>query len=260
MKFFKKLSKLCIEVICMIRKTVIITGGFGDIGKATAIKFAKAGYNVAMTFFNSFDDELIQKIEALGVQAFCLHCDQRHESDVINFVNSCFNEFEYVDCLVTSAGKAETECFLYEKTAEEIDDILNINLRGTILFNREVSKRFLEQKHGNIINISSIYAATGGSLESVYSAAKGGVEALTKSLSVELAPIVRVNAVAPGIIDTKMNSNLTKDQINFARNQTPLGRLGTPKDVADAIYFLASDDASYITGEILTISGGAIRL
>lgn len=244
----------------MIRKTAIITGAFGGIGKAVAKKFASNGYNVALTFLNTFDNDFIDELEKLGAQVLCLHCDQSKECDVINFVNSCFNEFEYVDAFVAVAGKAEKETMLYEKTAPEIDEILNVNLRGTILFNREISKRFMTQKHGNIVNISSIYASFGGSMESVYSATKGGIEALTKSLAVELAPLVRVNAVSPGIIDTKMISSLSKEQVKFAKNQTPLERLGTPEDIANAVFFLSSDEASFITGEVLQVSGGALRL
>lgn len=244
----------------MIRKTVIITGGFGDTGKAIAEKFAANGYNVALTFLNSFDSEFIKKLEKFNIQVFALHCDQKSENDIINFVNSVFSEFEYVDTLVACAGKAETEGLLCEKTTSEIDEILNVNLRGTILFNREVSRRFLSQKHGSIVNISSIYAETGGSLESVYSATKGAINSLTKSLAVELAPSVRVNAVAPGIINTKMNKDYSKEAISYAKNQTPLARLGNPEDVANCAYFLASDESSFVTGEILTVSGGALRL
>lgn len=241
----------------MIRKTAIITGGFGDIGKETAKKFASNGYNVALTFFNTFDADFIEELKTFGVDVMALHCDQRLESDVINFVNSVFNEFEFVDVCVCNAGKAENSCFLFEKPTELIDDIISTNLKGTILFNREISRRFLKQKHGCIVNVSSIYGETGASQESVYSACKAGVNNLTKSLSVELAPNIRVNAVAPGLIDTKMNSELSDEILAFAVKQTPLKRAGLPSDVANAIFFLASDESSFITGEILTVSGGA---
>lgn len=244
----------------MIKKTVIITGGFGDTGKAIAEKFAANGYNIALTFLNTFDSEFIEKLKTYGVEVFALRCDQRSESEIINFVNSVFKEFEYIDALVCCAGKAEPEALLADKPTSLIDDILYSNLRGTIIFNKEVSKRFLDQKHGVIVNISSIYAKTGGSMESVYSACKGGIDALTKSLAVELAPTIRVNAVAPGIINTKMNKNLDREAIIYAKNQTPLSRVGLPEDVANAVWFLASDESSYITGEILTVSGGALRL
>ncbi len=244
----------------MIRKTAIITGGFGDTGKAIAEKFASGGYNIALSFLNTFDNDFINKLKAYGVDVLALRCDQTSESEIINFVNTVFSEFEYVDTLVCNAGKAEPEEMLMEKSTELIDEIISANLRGTIIFNREISKHFVSQKHGNIINISSIYGETGGSLESVYSACKGGINALTKSLATELAPNIRVNAVAPGIINTKMIKNISKEALVYAKNQTPLARLGTPEDVANTVWFLASEESSYITGEILTVAGGALRL
>ncbi len=243
----------------MLKKTVIITGGLGDIGKATAEKFARNGYNVALTFLNSFDTDFIEKLKTFGVDVLALRCDQRLENDIFNFISSVFREFEYVDCLVACAGLAEPESLLAEQSIEVIDDIIKVNLRGTILFNREISKRFIEQKHGSIINISSIYGETGGSLESVYSACKAGIVGLTKSLAVELAPNIRVNCISPGCIDTKMLSAYNPEDIKYARSQVPLARLGTPADIANTAYFLASDDSAYITGENIVVSGGALR-
>jgi len=243
----------------MIRKTAIITGGFGDIGKATAEKFAQNGYNVALTYLNSFDSTFIEKLKSYGVEVLAMFCDQRSESDIINFVNSVFNEFEYVDVAILNAGKAESEALLSEKETEEIDDILSINLRGTILFSREISRKFLLQKHGNIVMISSVYGQTGGSLESVYSASKAGIIGLTKSLAVELSPNIRVNCISPGYIDTKMNKVYSKDTIKYIKNETPLERLGEPTDIANSIYFLASDESSFITGVDLTVSGGIVK-
>ena len=171
-----------------------------------------------------------------------------------------FKEYEYVDAFVACAGKAEPVQFLTEKTTELIDEIIETNFRGTILFNREVLKHFQTQKHGSIINISSIYGISGGSLESVYSSCKAGIIGLTKSLSVEASPFVRVNAVAPGCIETKMTNNLSSADKDCVVDSTPLDRLGTPDDVANAVYFLASEQSSFITGEVLEITGGAVRL
>ena len=243
----------------MIRKTAIITGGFGDIGKAIVRKFASSGYNVALTSFNSFDHEFIKELKSFGIEVFAMHCDQTKENDIVNFVNSVFKEFEYVDACVCCAGKAEPEGMLSSKDASVIEDIIRANLYGTVLFNKTVLKHFENQKHGNIVNISSIYAQTGGSLESVYSACKAGIEALTKSLAVEVAPLCRINCVAPGYIKTKMTAEYSPETVEYVKNQTPLARLGKPEDVAGAVYFLASDEASFITGEIITVSGGALR-
>lgn len=243
----------------MIRKTVIITGGFGDIGKATAIKFAQNGYNIALSYLNTFSAEFIDTLKSYGVKVLALRCDQTNENDIINFINSTFNEFEYVDSFVACAGKSEPVQFLSEKSTELIDEIIATNLRGTILFNREVLKHFQQQRHGAIVNVSSIYGISGGSLEAVYSSCKAGIIGLTKSLAVEASPFVRVNAVAPGCIETKMTSNLTKLDKECIIDSTPLDRLGTVDDIANAIYFLASDESSFITGEVLKVTGGVVR-
>lgn len=244
----------------MIRKTVIISGGFGDTGKAIARKFASNGYNVALTYLSTFSTDFLVELKSHGVDVLALPCDQKNESDIINFVNSVFKEFEYVDAFIACAGKAENPELLTDKNSELIDDIISTNLRGTILFNREILKKFMAQKHGSIVNISSIYGISGGSLESVYAACKAGIIGLTKSLAVEAAPIVRVNAIAPGCIDTKMTSNLSQTDRKFVVEQTPLARLGTPEDVANTAFFLASDESSFITGETIQVSGGAIKL
>ena len=243
----------------MLRKSVIITGGFGDIGKAVARKFAQNGYNVALSYLNTFSSEFINELKEYGVDVLALPCDQKNENDIINFINSSFKEFEYVDAFVACAGKAEPVQFLTEKTSDLIDDIISTNLRGTILFNREILKHFLSQKHGSIVNISSIYGISGGSLESVYSACKAGIIGLTKSLAVEASPFVRVNAVAPGCIETKMINNLSNVDRECIKDSTPLDRLGTPEDVANAVYFLASDNSSFITSEVIEVTGGVVR-
>ena len=243
----------------MLKKSVIITGGFGDIGKATAEKFAQNGYNIALTYLNSFDSNFIAKLNSYGAEVIALRCDQRNDADIINFVNTIFTDFEYVDAFVANAGKAEDVSMLIDKSNTDIDDIINTNLRGTILFNKEILKRFQSQKHGSIVNVSSIYGETGGSLESVYSACKAGIIGLTKSLAVEYAPFVRVNAVAPGCIETKMTSNLSQVDKDCIIDSTPLDRLGKPEDVANAIYFLSSEDSSFITGEVLNVTGGVVR-
>lgn len=244
----------------MLKKTVIITGGFGDIGKATALEFAKNNYNVALTYLNSFDTNFIAELKNLGADVLALRCDQTNESEIINFVSTASKEFEYIDACVCAAGKAESEDLLTYKSTEMIDEMISTNLRGTILFNREILKLFIKQKHGSIVNVSSIYGEYGGSMESTYSACKAGIIGLTKSLAIEVAPLVRVNAVAPGYIETKMTSHLSVETKDYVKNQTPLARLGTPDDVAKAIYFLASDNASFITGEVLDVSGGATKL
>lgn len=243
----------------MLRKTAIISGGFGDIGKATAKKFAENGYNLALTYFNSFDAEFVNELKSFGIDVFAMHCDQSNESEIINFVNTAVKEFDYINTFVACAGKAENVELLTEKSTSEIDNIISVNLRGTILFVKEVLKVFQKQKFGTIEIVSSIYGQTGGSLESVYSACKAGLIGLTQSLAVEYAPNIRINAVAPGCIETKMTSYLSNSDRADIVASTPLERLGKPEDVANAIYFLSSDESSFITGETITVTGGVVR-
>ena len=243
----------------MLRKTAIISGGFGDIGKATAKKFAQNGYNIALTYLNSFDADFISELKSFNIDVLAMHCDQSNESEIINFVNSAVKEFEYIDTFVACAGKAETVELLTEKSTEEIDTIISTNLRGTILFCKTVLKQFQKQRYGTIEIVSSIYGQTGGSLESVYSACKAGLIGLTKSLAVEYAPTIRINAVAPGCIETKMTSYLSDDDKHTIISSTPLERLGKPEDIANTIFFLASDESNFITGETISVTGGVVR-
>ena len=240
----------------MLRKTAIITGGFGGIGKKTAEIFAQNGYNIALTFNKTCDTDFIKKLKSYGIDVFAMKCDQSKENDIINFVNSCFNEFEYIDTFIACAGLAETPIELMNKPTEMIDEIINVNLRGTILFNREIVRKFYKQKHGNIVNISSIYGNSGASLESVYAACKAGIINLTKSLAIEAAPFVRINCIAPGCIETNMTSNLDENDVSSILEKTPLKRQGQPSDIANVIYFLASTESSFITGETISVTGG----
>lgn len=243
----------------MLRKTAIITGAFGDIGKATAKKFAQNGYNLALTYFNSFDNDFIRELKNLGAEILALRCDQTNESDIKNFVNTACSEFEYIDTAVLCAGKAEEQMLLIERSVHDIDMILNTNLRGTILFCKEIGKHMINKKHGTIEIISSVMGQTGGSLESVYSATKAAIINLSKSLSVEFSPFVRINTISPGFIKTKMTNDYSEETINIIKSETPLEKLGLPEDVANAVYFLASDESSFITGIDLTVSGGIIK-
>ncbi len=243
----------------MLKKTAIITGAFGDIGKAIAKKYAENNYNLALTYLNTFDADYVNELKSLGAEVLALRCDQTSESDIINFVNSAYAEYEYIDTAVLSAGKAEEQMLLIERNTTDIDLILNTNLRGTILFCRELGKLMLEKKHGTIEIISSVMGQTGGSLEAVYSASKAALINLTKSLSVELSPHIRVNTVSPGFIKTKMTSDYSDETIQIIKSETPLEKLGSPEDVANAVYFLSSPESSFITGTEITVSGGVIK-
>ena len=258
------LKDYCDIIVCgrfiMIRKTAFITGGSGGIGRACAIKFAQNGYNIATTYLTGSTENLKLQCEKLGVEFESYKMDLRDENCVKQTFDKVFKRFDYVDAVVCNAGTADKEMLFADVPQKNIDNLLNTNLRGTIICNQEAFRRFLKQKHGNIVNISSIFGINGGPCEAVYSATKGGIIALTKALAVEGAPFkIRVNAAAPGYIDTKMTAHFSEEEKAHAISMTPLARIGQGQDVADAVFFLANDSSSFITGEILTVSGGVLR-
>jgi 3-oxoacyl-[acyl-carrier protein] reductase len=243
-----------------MRKAFII-GATGGIGLAIVEKFAQNGYDIVATY-NKSDTKAIENIcEKNKVKLKTI------KMDVSNFqsVEEGFKEAFSVDCIQTvlfNSGISLGEQLLCDQTAEDINIIIDVNLKGALYCNRQAQKHFIDHRMENcsIINISSIYGIYGGACESAYSASKGGIIALTKALSDECASFgVRVNAVAPGFIQTPMTSSYTDEEKNACIDRTPLKRLGTPQDVANAVYFLASNDASFITGEVLTVSGGVLK-
>lgn len=244
----------------MIRKTVFITGGSGGIGSACALKFAQNGYNIATTYLTGSTKYLQSQCEKLGVEFESYKMDLRDEHSIKETFNKVFKRFDYVDSVVCNAGIADKEMLFSDVSQSSIDNLLNTNLRGTIICNQEAFKRFLKQKHGSIVNVSSIFGINGGPCETVYSATKGGIIALTKALAVEGAPFkIRVNAVTPGYIETNMTSHFSEQEKAHAISMTPLKRIGQGQDVAEAVFFLSSDSSSFVTGEILTVSGGVLR-
>lgn len=244
----------------MIRKTVIITGASGDIGYSIAKKFASCGYDI----FATFNKGNIEKVKKLSNDYDVKIFTKKMNICLYNDIEEAFKEAKkvcsYIDCLVCNAGVSLDERLLSDTSIEDVKMLIDTNFTGTILCNREILKYFVQQKHGNIINISSIYGLYGGSCESVYSATKAGIIGLTKALAQECGNFnIRVNAVAPGFIETKMTSHFNDEEKTNIVLNTPLQRLGTCKDVANAVYFLASNDASFITGQTILISGGAIK-
>ena len=171
-------------------------------------------------------------------------------------VKAAKDRFSSVDILINAAGISRIGFF--DATGDEQwDEILNINLKSAYLFSREFSKDMIRKRFGRIINISSIWGSRGASMEVMYSVTKAGMDALTRSLARELGPSgITVNSVAPGVIDTKMNSHLDSDEIEDLIGDTPVMRLGTPADVASAVRFLSGEDASFITGQVITVDGG----
>lgn len=239
-------------------KTVLITGASRGIGREIAIKFASQGYNVVLNYNSSETkaSSIAKQIENLGVRCLLAKADVSIESEVVDMVNFALKEFDKIDVLVNNAGVALSKLFQLT-TTDEIARVFGVNTFGVINCSKAVVPSMVSEKAGKIINISSIWGKVGASMETIYSASKGAVIAFTMALAKELAPSgICVNCVCPGVIDTDMLLDYSDDDKNELKNQTPLNRLGTPQDVANAVYFLASDNSTFITGQVITVDGG----
>lgn len=240
-----------------MNKTVLITGASSGIGAATAILFAEKGYNVAMNYNSSAAaaNMLCSTLSENG-NVMTVKADISKINEVEAMVSSVRSKFGKIDILINNAGIAQQKLF-NDISQEEWNRMLSVNLTGAYNCTRAVINGMINRKYGAVVNVSSIWGETGGSCEVHYSAAKAGLIGLTKSLAKEVGPSgIRVNCVTPGVIATNMNSHLSVEDLNSLADETPLCRLGTAEEVAKAIYFLASDDASFITGQILGVNGG----
>ncbi len=240
------------------KKTVFISGGAKGIGAACAEAFAKKGYNIAINYKTSKAAalRLKEKSEMSGAEVLLLCGDCTDEYRVKEMVALTIKQFGRIDVLINNAGIALIKLFT-ETTQEDWDGVMSNNLKSAYLCSKAVCRNMIDNGGGAIVNISSIWGLTGSSCEVAYSASKAGVIGMTKALSKELSlSNIRVNCVCPGVIDTDMNAELGEDVINELISEIPLQRLGSPKDVADAVVFFA--EAEYITGQILTVDGGMI--
>lgn len=235
-------------------KTVFITGGSGGIGSAAVRAFAEAGYNVAFTY--NKNEAAAKELSAEIPGSLALGCDVTSGESVKAAVNAALKHFGKIDVLINNAGIAEQVLFT-DITEEGWDTMLNTNLKSCFLTAKAVIPQMISRKSGSIINVSSMWGITGASCEVHYSAAKSGVIGLSKALAKELGPSgIRVNAVAPGVIDTPMNSHLDAAAMSMLKEEIPLGKIGTPEEVAGAMLFLAENE--YITGQVITVDGGMI--
>lgn len=241
----------------MPRKTVLVTGASRGIGKAVAVKFAKKGYNVAISCLHREDRLLLTQKEIEGFQVPCLSYmgdmgDMRCCGELYGKIKT---QFGGVDVLVNNAGISYIG-LLQDMSSEDWNKILCTNLTSVFNCCKLAIPHMVRQKQGRIINISSVWGVTGASCEAAYSATKGGVNALTKALAKELAPNnIQVNAVACGAIDTEMNQWMADDDLIALVEDIPSGRLGTAEEVADLVYHLGYK-VSYLTGQVIGLDGG----
>lgn len=242
-----------------MKKVVLITGGSRGIGKSTAIEFAKNGYNIIINYLS--DDKSAEHIKSFLVENYDVDvmtykCDVKDELKVKCMVEDIINYFGRIDVLVNNAAIA-IDTLVEDKNKDDFKKILDTNLIGPFILSRSVAKVMMENKKGSIINVSSTNAIdTYYEYSLDYDASKAALISLTHNLAKYYAPYIRVNAVAPGWVDTDMNKNLSLDYIKKECEDIYLKRFGKPEEIAKAIYFLASDNASYITGEVLRVDGG----
>ncbi len=239
-------------------KTVIITGGSRGIGKACCLEFAKQGANVVFTFNKSQKeaDDLVVEIKKFGVDCLSLQTDVRDYDQCYAVVQKTLEHFKQVEILVNNAGIKKDKA-LFMMLAEEWKDVIETNLYGTFNMTKAAIITFLKQKKGCIINMSSVSGIVGLVGQTNYSASKAGIIGFSKALAKEVAAYgIRVNVVCPGFIETDMVGSLREDLKKEILKLVPLKRLGTPEEVALICTFLASEKASYLTGEVIRVDGG----
>ena len=241
-------------------KTAVITGASRGIGRSIALKLAKQGANVVVNYRNSVDavQEVVKEIEALGVKVLAIQADISSYTDVENMIKKSVEEFGSIDVLVNNAGITKDGLLMRMKEAD-FDSVIDINLKGAFNCTRHVAAIMLKQRSGRIINISSVSGLTGNAGQVNYSAAKAGIIGMTKSVAKEFGSRgVTCNAVAPGYIQTDMTEDLPAKVKDTIMGTIPLKRLGRPEDVANVVAFLATDEAAYITGQVINVDGGMV--
>ena len=234
-------------------KTVLITGGSRGIGRAMVKLFSERGYSVAFTYKTSdYEAEVLEK----ETGAIRIKADSADEKQVLETVRTVEEKLGLVDILINNAAISSFSMFT-DLTLEQWNRTFSVNVNGAFLYTKSVLSGMISKKSGRIINISSMWGITGSSCEVHYSAAKAAIIGMTKALAKELGPSgITVNCIAPGVIDTDMNKTLSVEDMRVLEDETPLMRIGRPEEVAEAAYFLASEKADFITGEVLNVNGG----
>lgn len=243
-----------------MNKVAVITGAARGIGKAIALKFASQGYHVVINYRGSEEkaNAVKEQCIALGVEALTYQGDVSHYQEMEDMMKAVMEKFGRIDVLVNNSGITKDQLLL-KMDSESFMDVIDVNLKGTFNTIKAVSRIMMKQKSGVIINMSSVIGEIGNAGQANYAASKAGVLGLTKSIAKEFAPRhIRVNAIAPGFIATDMTDVLNEQTKENILQAIPLKSLGEAEDVANVAYFLASDDAKYITGQVINIDGGMV--
>lgn len=244
----------------LTNKVAVVTGGSRGIGRAIALHLAKLGAKVVVNFSGSQAkaEEVVAEIEANGGSAIAVQANVADAEDVTKLMKQAVETYGSLDILVNNAGITRDNLLMRMKE-EDWDAVMNTNLKGVFLCTKAVTRQMMKQRAGRIVNIASIVGIAGNAGQANYVAAKAGVIGLTKTAAKELAARnIYVNAVAPGFIDTEMTEELPEQIKTQMLTQIPLAKLGKPEDVAKVVAFLASDDASYMTGQTLHVDGGMV--
>ncbi|MDY6011528.1 elongation factor P 5-aminopentanone reductase [Clostridium sp.] len=243
----------------LLGKVAIVTGASRGIGRDIAIELAKNGANVVINYSKDEDgaDKTLNLIKEFGGYAIKVKENVKSFEGAKNIIDKTIESFGSIDIIVNNAGISKIGLFM-DSTKEDIDNILDVNLKGAMYITKHGLPHMLN-KGGNIINISSMWGEVGASCEVLYSSSKGGLNLFTKALAKEMAPSnIRVNAIAPGVIDTEMNSFLDDDERRELEEEIPMGRFGKTSEIAKCVVFLCTDDSPYLTGQIIRIDGGLI--
>jgi 3-oxoacyl-[acyl-carrier protein] reductase len=239
-------------------KVAIVTGAGRGIGREIALTLAKKGATVIVNYNGSKQaaDEVVEKITQNGGSAESVQCNVSDYNACADFTKSVLDKYKKVDILVNNAGVTRDNLIM-RMSEEDFDLVLDTNLKGAFNMIKHLSRSFIKQKAGKIINISSVSGILGNAGQANYSASKAGVIGLTKSVAREFASRgINVNAVAPGFVDTDMTNNMTDDAKSQINGMIPMGKMGTTKDIADLVLFLAGDNSNYITGQVICVDGG----
>ena len=243
-----------------MRKIALITGGSRGIGAACVRAFAEDGYSVVFLYNRSEEkaQSLVQSLRAEGRDVAAYHCDLSDPARVRATLSDILRIYHRIDALINCAGTAHIGLFT-DMAEEEWDHLFAVNVRSAFSVTKAVLPGMISEQKGSIVNVSSMWGEVGASCEVAYSATKAALIGMTKALAKEVGPSgVRVNCVTPGVIDTDMNAQLTDDDRAALADETPLGRIGDAAEVAKTILFLCSEGASFITGQVVGVSGGLV--
>jgi len=241
-------------------KVAIVTGGARGIGRAIALRLAREGASVVVNYLSNqaAADKVVSQIQAAGGQAIAAQCDVSNVVQAQALVDRAREEFGRVDVLVNNAGTTR-DTLIMRMTEEDWDLVIDTNLKGAFNCIKAASRPMVKQRYGRIVNVTSVSGLDGNAGQANYASAKAGLVGLTKTVAKELGSRgITCNAVAPGYVATDLTSSLPDDLVQLAIERAPLGRAGTGEDIAAAVAFLASDEASFVTGQILAVDGGLL--